>query len=230
MEADAQLARPDEITVLIADDQSLVRAGFSAILDGQPDMCVVGEAGDGQEAIYLARQRKPDVVLMDIRMPGTDGLVATKEILASAGDGEIAVLMLTTFDINEYVYESLRAGASGFLLKDVPPEQLVAAVRVVAGGEALLAPAITKRVIEQYVRTAPVAGAAEELGELTPRELEVFTLIARGLSNREIAEELVLSEATVKTHVKRVFRKLEIRDRVQAVVLAYEAGIVAPGA
>ncbi len=215
--------------MLIADDQSLVRAGFRAILDAQSDIEVVGEAGDGQEAIYLTRKRLPDVVLMDIRMPGIDGLDAAKQILDNAGDKRIAVLMLTTFDISEYIYESLRAGASGFLLKDVLPEQLVAAVRVVAAGDALLAPTITRQVIEQYVRSAPPQVAGSALEELTPRELEVLTLISRGLSNREIANELVLSEATVKTHVKRVFRKLEIRDRAQAVVLAYEAGLVAPG-
>ncbi len=220
---------PDTISVLIADDQALVRAGFRAILEEQDGIRVVGEAGDGHDAVYLAEKRRPDVVLMDIRMPGVDGLEATRKILDAAGDDRVAVLMLTTFDISEYVYESLRAGASGFLLKDVLPEQLVAAVRVVAAGEALLAPAITKRLIEQFVRSAPRATAPGGFEELTPRELEVLTLIARGLSNGEIAAELVLSEATVKTHVKRLFRKLEIRDRVQAVVLAYEAGLVAPG-
>ena len=216
------------IRVLVADDQPLVRAGFCAILDAQVDISVVGEAADGQEAVYLAARRAPDVVLMDIRMPGIDGLSATREILAGA-DGAPAVLMLTTFDISEYVYESLRAGASGFLLKDVPPEQLVDAVRVVAAGEALLSPGVTRKVIEQYVRGAPSISADSILATLTSRELEVLVLIACGMSNQEIADDLVLSEATVKTHVKRIFRKLEIRDRVQAVVLAYEAGIVAPG-
>jgi DNA-binding NarL/FixJ family response regulator len=218
------------ISVLIADDQALVRAGFRAILEAQEGITVAGEATDGQDAIYLARTRRPDVVLMDIQMPGVDGIDATRQILAAAGDGDpIAVLMLTTFDINEYVYESLRAGASGFLLKDVPPEQLIAAVRVVAAGDALIAPAITKRLIEQFVRSAGPSERPGALEALTPRELEVLTLIARGLSNREIAAELVLSEATVKTHVKRVLRKLAVRDRVQAVVLAYEAGLVTPG-
>jgi DNA-binding NarL/FixJ family response regulator len=215
------------IAVLIADDQALVRAGFRAILDAGGGINVVGEAGDGQEAIYLARKRRPDVVLMDIRMPGVDGLEATRRILAE--DDHVAVLMLTTFDISEYVYESLRSGASGFLLKDVLPEQLIAAVHVVAAGEALLAPAITKRLIEQFVRTAP-AILPPGFDDLTPRELEVLTLVARGLANGEIATELVLSEETVKTHVKRLFRKLDLRDRVQAVVLAYEAGLVTPGA
>jgi DNA-binding NarL/FixJ family response regulator len=218
------------IAVLIADDQALVRAGFRAILEAQDGITVVGEAIDGQDAIYLARTRRPSVVLMDIQMPGIDGIEATRRILAAAGEQDpIAVLMLTTFDINEYVYESLRAGASGFLLKDVPPEQLIAAVRVVAAGDALLAPAITKRLIEQFVRFAGPAERPGALEALTPRELEVLTLIARGLSNGEIAAELVLSEATVKTHVKRVLRKLTVRDRVQAVVLAYEAGLVTPG-
>jgi DNA-binding NarL/FixJ family response regulator len=220
----------ESISVLIADDQALVRAGFRAILETQEGMAVVGEAVDGRDAIYLAAKRAPDVVLMDIRMPDVDGLEATRRILEAAGeDQQIAVLMLTTFDINEYVYESLRAGASGFLLKDTPPEQLVAAVRVVAAGDALIAPTITKRLIEQFVRAAPAGAPPAALEELTPREVEVLTLIARGLSNGEIASELVLSEATVKTHVKRVLRKLGARDRVQAVVLAYEAGLVTPG-
>jgi DNA-binding NarL/FixJ family response regulator len=216
----------DPISVLIADDQALVRAGFRAILEASPGITVAGEAGDGQDAVYLAQLRRPDVVLMDIRMPGLDGLDATRQIIA--GDDRIAVLMLTTFDINEYVYEALRAGASGFLLKDVLPEQLIAAVQVVASGEALLAPVITKRLIEQFVRSAPAA-IPPGFEELTPRELEVLTLIARGLANGEIATELVLSEETVKTHVKRLFRKLGLRDRVQAVVVAYEAGLVTPG-
>jgi len=221
-------AAPD-IRVLIADDQTLVRAGFRAILDGQSGISVVGEAVDGLNAVDLARRRRPDVVLMDIQMPGMDGLDATRRILAEAGEHPVAVLMLTTFDLNEYVYEALRAGASGFLLKDVVPEDLIAAVRVVAAGDGLIAPTITKRLIEQFARTAPPSAPPPELEELTPREVEVLTLIARGLSNREIAGELVVSEATVKTHVKRVLSKLEVRDRVQAVVLAYEAGLVTPG-
>jgi DNA-binding NarL/FixJ family response regulator len=219
----------EPISVLIADDQALVRAGFRAILEGQVDISVVGEAVDGRDAVDLARRRRPDVVLMDIQMPDVDGLEATRRILSEAGDESIAVLMLTTFDLNEYVYDALRAGASGFLLKDVPPEQLIAAVRIVAAGDALIAPAITKRLIEQFARAAPPSTASPQIASLTPREREVLTLIARGLSNREIAAELVLSEATVKTHVKRVLAKLEVRDRVQAVVVAYEAGLVAPG-
>ncbi len=219
----------DSISVLVADDQALVRAGFRAILEQQPGIRVVGEAVDGRDAVHLARLRRPDVVLMDIRMPDLDGLEATRRILADAGDDPVAVLMLTTFDINEYVYEALRAGASGFLLKDVVPEDLVAAVRVVAAGDALIAPAITKRLIEQFARTAPPSTPPPELAALTPREVEVLTLVARGLSNREIADEFVLSEATVKTHVKRILAKLGVRDRVQAVVMAYEAGLVAPG-
>ena len=220
---------PAQIRVLIADDQTLVRAGFKAILDGQQGITVVGEAIDGRNAVELARLRRPDVVLMDIRMPDLDGLEATRRILAEAGEQPVAVLMLTTFDVNEYIYDALRAGASGFLLKDVPPEDLVAAVRVVAAGDGLIAPTITKRLIEQFARSAPPSTRPAELESLTPRELEVLTLMARGLSNGEIAADLVLSEATVKTHVKRVLGKLEVRDRVQAVVLAYEAGLVTPG-
>jgi DNA-binding NarL/FixJ family response regulator len=219
----------DSISVLIADDQALVRAGFRAILEGQPGITVCGEATDGRDAVDLARKRRPDVVLMDIRMPDLDGLEATRRILGDAGDRQVAVLMLTTFDLNEYVYEALRAGASGFLLKDVLPEDLVAAVRVVAAGDGLIAPTITKRLIEQFARSAPPSNPPAALDSLTPRELEVLTLMARGLSNGEIAEELVLSEATVKTHVKRILAKLDARDRVQVVVLAYEAGLVAPG-
>ncbi|HEY7267494.1 MAG TPA: response regulator transcription factor [Solirubrobacterales bacterium] len=219
---------PEPLTVLIADDQALVRAGFRSILESQPGIEVVGEADDGRNAIDLARKRRPKVVLMDIQMPDIDGLEATRRILGESGD-EIAVLMLTTFDLNEYVYEAMRAGASGFLLKDVLPEDLVAAVRVVAGGDALIAPSVTKRLIEHFVKAAPPSTPPGELAELTPREVEVLTLIARGLSNGEIADDLVLSEATVKTHVKHVLAKLGVRDRVQAVVFAYEAGLVAPG-
>src|SRR5215213_9441375 len=222
-------AADEPISVLIADDQALVRAGFRAILELQPGITVCGEAIDGRDAVDVARKRRPNVVLMDIQMPDIDGLEATRRIVADAGDDPIAVLMLTTFDLNEYVYEALRAGASGFLLKDVVPEDLIAAVRVVAAGDALIAPAITKRLIEQFARTAPPTSPPPELASLTPREVEVLTLIARGLSNREIADELVLSEATVKTHVKRILAKLAVRDRVQSVVVAYEAGLVAPG-
>jgi DNA-binding NarL/FixJ family response regulator len=215
--------------VLIADDQALVRAGFAAILDGQPGITVVGEAADGRDAVDLARKRQPDVVLMDIQMPGCDGLEATRRILQHAGDDHpVAILMLTTFDLNEYVYEALRAGASGFLLKDVPPEQLIAAVRVVAAGDGLIAPTITKRLIEQFARSAPPRTPPTGMDDLTPREVEVLTLIARGLSNADIGAELILSQATVKTHVKRVLAKLGARDRAQAVVFAYEAGLVTP--
>jgi DNA-binding NarL/FixJ family response regulator len=219
----------DRTTVLIADDQALVRAGFRAILEHEPDLVVVGEAHDGYDAVALARQRSPNVVLMDVRMPGLDGIDATRRILAQPSEQPIAVLMLTTFDLNEYVYEALRTGASGFLLKDVLPEQLVAAVRIVAAGDALIAPSITKRLIRQFARGALPLTPAGALSELTPREHEVLTLIARGLSNAEIATELVVTDATVKTHVTRLLNKLGLRDRVQAVVLAYETGLVAPG-
>jgi DNA-binding NarL/FixJ family response regulator len=214
------------VRVLIADDQALVRAGFRAILDGQPDIEVVGDAGDGVAAVDLARLRSPDVVLMDIQMPSMDGIEAARRILATE---PVAVLMLTTFGIDEYVYDALRAGASGFLLKDVEPEKLIEAVHVVAAGDALIAPAITKRLIAQFARSAPARVPPAALGELTPREREVLVLVARGLSNAEIATELVLSDATVKTHVKRLLSKLGLRDRVQAVVLAYEVGLVTPG-
>jgi DNA-binding NarL/FixJ family response regulator len=231
--ADPETSRPDSdesVSVLIADDQALVRAGFRAILEGQPGITVAGEAIDGRDAIDLARKRRPDVVLMDIQMPDVDGIDATRSILAEAEEEDApAILMLTTFDLNEYVYEALRAGASGFLLKDVLPEELIAAVRVVAAGDGLIAPTITKRLIEQFARTAPPSTPPPQVEELTPREVEVLRLVARGLSNREIAAELVLSEASVKTHVKRILSKLEVRDRVQAVVLAYEAGLVTPG-
>jgi RNA polymerase sigma factor (sigma-70 family) len=194
------------------------RAGFRSILETQPDIAVIGEAIDGRDAIDLVRKRRPDVTLMDIKMPGLDGLQATRAIV---DETQTAVLMLTTFDLDEYVYEALRAGASGFLLKDVLPEQLIAAIHTLAAGEALIAPAITKRLIEQFARTAPPAATATAaLEALTPREREVLDLIARGLSNGEIAAQLVLSEATVKTHVKRVLAKLAVRDRVHAVVLA----------
>jgi DNA-binding NarL/FixJ family response regulator len=224
-----EAAGGESISVLVADDQALVRAGFRAILEAQPGIAVVGEAADGLDAVDLALRRRPDVVLMDIQMPGLDGLEATRRILAQAHGDPIAVLMLTTFDLNQYVYEALRSGASGFLLKDVPPEQLVAAVHVVAAGDALIAPSITKRLIEQFARTAPPSIPPPQLAELTPREREVLTLVARGLSNAEIAAELVLSGATVKTHVKHVLAKLGLRDRVQAVVFAYDAGVVTPG-
>ncbi len=222
------------IRVLIADDQALVRAGFRMILDAEDDLEIVGEAADGAEAVDRALELRPDVVLMDIRMPEVDGIEATRRIGAASGDGDdrTRVLMLTTFDLNEYVYEALRAGASGFLLKDVPPEQLAAGIRVVAAGDALLAPSITRRLIEEFAGARPATPAPPPPGleDLTARELEVFRLIARGLSNAEIAAELYVSETTVKTHVARLLMKLGLRDRVQAAVLAYESGVVTPGA
>jgi DNA-binding NarL/FixJ family response regulator len=216
------------IRVLIADDQALVRGGFRMILDAQEDIDVVGEACDGREALERARELAPDVVLMDIRMPELDGLEATRRMLS--GDGTCRVLILTTFDLDEYVYAAMKAGASGFLIKDVRPEQLADAVRVVSSGEALLAPVITRRLIEQFVsRPQPSPGAPSQLEELSERELEVLKLIARGCSNDEIALELFVTRATVKTHVTHILTKLRLRDRVQAVVLAYESGLVQPG-
>jgi DNA-binding NarL/FixJ family response regulator len=216
-------------TVVIADDQALLRAGFHVIIDAEPDLRVVGEAGDGWAAIDVVRRRRPDVVLMDIRMPGLDGLRAAETIL---GDPELtaAVVMLTTFDVQRYVYEALRFGASGFLLKDAPSDRLLDAIRVAAAGDALLAPTITRRLVERFAVVARPVDAAppERLADLTPRELEVLRLIARGHSNAEIAGELVLGENTVKTHVSRVFAKLGLRDRAQAVVVAYETGLVVP--
>jgi DNA-binding NarL/FixJ family response regulator len=221
---------PGMIRLLIADDQALVRAGFRMILEAEEDLEVVGEAVDGLDAVAQARELKPDVVLMDIRMPELDGIEATRRLLAEAGDDPVRVLMLTTFDVNEYVYEALRAGASGFLLKDVPPEELAAGIRVVARGDALLAPSITRRLIQDFAAATPTPPAPPPgLDELTARELEVFRLVARGLSNAEIAAELVVSETTVKTHVARLLMKLGLRDRVQAVVLAYESGVAIPG-
>jgi DNA-binding NarL/FixJ family response regulator len=219
-----------KLTVLIADDQALVRAGFRMILEAEDDIEVVGEAADGHEAVAEARRVSPDVVLMDVRMPDMDGIEATTRLL-DGGESGAKVVMLTTFDMDEYVYDALRAGASGFLLKDVPPEQLVAGIRAVANGDALLAPSVTRRVIEEFVRRPPtsVRTAPAALAELTARELEVLKLIARGLSNNEIAKELFVSETTVKTHVAHVLMKLDLRDRVQAVVLAYESGLVEPG-
>ena len=219
------------IRVLLVDDQALIRAGFRMILDAEEDMDVVGECADGTQAVDSARRLTPDVVLMDIRMPEMDGIEATRLIAGDDGDGSPRVLMLTTFDLDEYVYDALRAGASGFLLKDVPAEQLVDGIRVIAEGDALLAPSVTKRLIHEFSRSgAAQRSAPASLEDLTPRELEVFKLIARGMSNAEIAAELVVSETTVKTHVARVLMKLGVRDRVQAVVLAYEAGVVSPGA
>ena len=215
------------IRVLIADDQELVRTGFRVILNAEPDIEVVGEAGDGREAIEAAAALRPDVVLMDIRMPNLDGIEATRRIAARSASSR--VLILTTFDLDEYVYEALRSGASGFLLKDAGADELLHAVRVVAAGEALLAPAITRRLIEDYAHRPPLRERPAALAELTPRELEVLRLIARGLSNADIARELVVGDATVKTHVARIFVKLEVHDRAQAVVLAYESGLVQPG-
>jgi DNA-binding NarL/FixJ family response regulator len=218
------------IRVLIADDQALVRGGFRSILAGQPDMEVVGEAADGAEAVELARATRPDVVVMDIRMPRLDGIAATRQLLERSASAA-RVLMLTTFNQEAYVYDALRAGASGFLLKSAPPRELADAIRTVAAGDALLAPEITRAMIRDYVqRPRPGAGTSAALSVLTPRELEVLNLIARGRSNTEIAAELFLSEPTVKTHVSRVLAKLQLRDRVHAVVLAYECGLVRPGA
>ena len=220
------------VKVLIVDDQALVRAGFRMILESEPEIEIVGEAGDGAEAIEAVRELRPDVVLMDIRMPNLDGLEATRRLLDGSSEGP-RVLMLTTFDLDEYVYEALRAGASGFMLKDTPPEQLVSAIHVVASGDALLSPAITKRVIEEFIRRPPSTIAVArpaKLEELTARELEVLGFMARGLSNAEIARDLFVSETTVKTHVARILMKLDLRDRVQAVVFAYETGLVQPGA
>jgi DNA-binding NarL/FixJ family response regulator len=217
------------IGILIADDQALVRAGFRMILEAEQDLRVVAEASDGSEAVEATRRARPDIVLMDIRMPKLDGLEATRRIMA-ATDRPPRVLMLTTFDLDEYVFDALHAGASGFLLKDVPPEQLVAGIRVVADGDSLLSPTVTRRLIESFVRDHPrAANPPAELEELTPREREILELVARGLSNAEIADSLVVSATTVKTHVARVLAKLGVRDRVQAVVLAYEAGVVSPG-
>ena len=217
----------DTIDVVIADDQRLVRSGFRVILDAEPDIRVVGEASDGRHAVDVVLRTRPNVVLMDIRMPELDGLRAAERIL-SEPDVDTAVLMLTTFDRDEYVYKALRIGASGFLLKDAPSDRLLDAVRVAASGDALLAPSITRRLIEEFARAARPApgGVPAALSELTARELDVLRLAARGLSNGEIAAELVLGENTVKTHLGRILRKLGLRDRVQAVVLAYETGLV----
>ena len=224
------------IGVLVVDDQSMVREGFAALLDAQPDIEVLGTAGDGQAAVDLTRRlaaggRSPDVVLMDVRMPRLDGIEATRALLAGAVAPPPKVLVLTTFDLDDHIYAALRAGASGFLLKHAPAAELLHAVRVVAAGEALLAPEVTQRLIAHYLATGPAAEAERPptLAALTPRETEVLRLVGRGLSNREIAEELVVVEQTAKTHVSRVFAKLGLRDRAQAVVLAYETGLVRPG-
>ena len=215
------------IRVLIADDQSLVRAGFRLVLENHDDVEVVGEASNGHEAIHGAGRFKPDIVLMDIRMPELDGIAATRAITANQ---PARVLVLTTYDLDEYVFDALQAGASGFLLKDTPPAQLADGIRAVAGGEALLAPSVTRRLIEEFARIGPARRTPPSaLDELTPRELEVLRLLARGMSNAEIAAALVLGDTTVKTHVAHVLGKLGLRDRVQAVVLAYESGLVTPG-
>jgi DNA-binding NarL/FixJ family response regulator len=217
------------IGIVVADDHQVVRAGFAALLDTQPDFTVLGTAADGAEAVRTCREQGPDVVLMDIRMPGMDGISATRQLTSDPSGPR--VLVLTTFDLDEYVYDALRAGASGFLLKDVTAERLFDAVRVIAAGEALLAPAITKRLIGEFARQRPRSAQADPaIAALTPRETEVLRLIAGGLSNPEIAKRLVVTEETVKTHVSRVLSKLGLRDRTQAVVTAYESGLVVPGA
>jgi DNA-binding NarL/FixJ family response regulator len=218
------------ISIVVADDHEVVRAGFAALLDTQPDFTVLGTAADGAEAVRRCRELAPDVVLMDVRMPGTDGIEATRQIV-SGGHESTKVLILTTFDLDEYVFDGLRAGASGFLLKDATAERLFDAVRVVAAGEALLAPAVTRRLISEFARIQPHGGpraAPAALSALTPRETEVLRLVAEGLSNPEIAMRLVVTEETVKTHVSRLLAKLGLRDRTQAVVAAYESGLVVP--
>jgi DNA-binding NarL/FixJ family response regulator len=221
------------VSLVVADDHEVVRAGFAALLDTQPDFTVLGTASDGGEAVRVCRDLKPDVVLMDVRMPSLDGIEATRQ-LAGTGESGPRVLILTTFDLDEYVFDALRAGASGFLLKDVTAERLFDAVRVVAAGEALLAPAVTRRLISEFTRLRPVpetrdAVPSAALGALTPRETEVLRLVAEGLSNPEVAQRLVVTEETVKTHVSRILAKLGLRDRTQAVVAAYESGLVIPG-
>ena len=215
-------------SVLIADDQALVRVGLRKILENEPETTVVGEAVDGEDAVAATARLRPDVVLMDIRMPVLDGIEATRRIIRA--QPLTRVLILTTFGLDTYVYDALRAGASGFMLKDAPPEEITAAIRIVASGEALLAPAVTRAVIEEFVRQRPpVAIAPQPVSGLTPRERDVFDLLARGLSNAEICEQLVISEATAKTHVARILQKLDLRDRVQTVIYAYESGLVTPG-
>ncbi|WP_306769934.1 response regulator [Microbacterium karelineae] len=222
----------ERITVLIADDQAMVRAGFAALLDAQPDLRVIGQAPDGAEAVRLSRELRPDVILMDVRMPVLDGIEATRRILQPDRPAPHVprVLMLTTFDIDDYVHEALRAGASGFLLKDALPEELAQAVRVIAGGEALLAPSVTRRLIERFAssRDDSPSRAALSLNGLTDREREVLTLVGRGLANAEIAAELFIGEQTVKTHIGKLLQKVPARDRVQLVITAYDAGLVAP--
>lgn len=216
------------VRVLIADDQAMVRAGFRSLLSDEPDIEVVAEAGDGEQAIAAVRHFRPDIALMDIRMPNLDGIEATRRVME--GDGPTRIIVLTTFDLDEYVYEALRAGASGFLLKDASPEQLIAAIHVVSEGESVLSPSVTRRVVEAFARSPlPNASLQGSLAGLTPRERDVLRLLARGRSNAEIAGELIVSEATAKTHVRHVLGKLALRDRVHAVVFAYESGLVQPG-
>lgn len=219
------------VKVLLVDDQALVRAGFAMILGTEPDIEVVGEAGNGVEAIRAARDLRPDVILMDIRMPEMDGVTATRKLCeGKPADADCPkVIILTTFDLDDYVYDALRAGASGFLLKDTPPDDLAEAIRVVAAGEALLSPSITRKLLEEFTRTPAAPQQVDGLGELTEREVEVLRELARGLSNAEIAAALFVSETTVKTHISHILTKLELRDRVQAVVIAYESGLVIPG-
>jgi DNA-binding NarL/FixJ family response regulator len=216
-------------SVLIADDQALVRVGLRKILESEPELAVAGEASDGEDAVARARELHPDVVLMDIRMPVLDGIEATRRIVAA--EPAVRVLILTTFGLDTYVFDALRAGASGFMLKDAPPEEIVAAVRIVASGDALLAPAVTRAVVEEFARRPPAAPPTPPpaVAELTPREREVLALLVRGLSNPEICERLFISDATAKTHVARILQKLGVRDRVQAVIYAYETGLVSPG-
>jgi DNA-binding NarL/FixJ family response regulator len=218
------------IRVLLVDDQVLLRAGFRMILEAQPDIEVVGEAGDGLQAVDAARRLKPDLVLMDIRMPGLDGIEATRRLAGAGVESRVKVVILTTYDLDEYVFDALAAGASGFLLKHVPPEELVRGVRAAAAGDALLAPSVTRRLIEEFAkRRAPARWKSTDVESLTEREREVLRLLARGRSNQEIAAELHVGEATIKTHVAHVLDKLDLRDRVQAVIFAYELGLVQPG-
>jgi DNA-binding NarL/FixJ family response regulator len=217
------------IRVVVADDQAVVRAGFRTILESEVDIEVVGEAADGSAAVAVARRHRPDLVLMDVRMPGTDGIAATRELAGAAATRPVPVLVITTFDLDEYVFAALRAGASGFLLKDTEPDDLVAAVRVVAAGDGLVAPAVTRRLIAEFARVSAPPPSDDLLADLTDREREILLLVAKGLSNTEIADTLVLSASTVKTHVGNLLAKLGCRDRVQAVVLAYESGVVRPG-